>query len=484
MAGFKAMDMFKKIPADLTQSTTVGAILSVTAALFMGLMFFVELWAFLQTDVETGVVLDTNADPFLRIHFNLTMLDLPCEFAAVDVVDIIGTNRMNITKNVDKWSVDADGRRALYKGRNKEARTLKHDDHHDLEELHANGVHAVGLDDANFADSIRGVPAALVNFYAPWCIWCQRFEPTYEALAEKVEGFNREAVDTMTGEHGAHAPLKVSIFKVDCPANAAICGQQQIRAFPTVRLYKDGAPSGADYREDRTVDALMNFLKVRVQFDELNKDWHPSHREQPDHPGCMLSGFVDVNRVPGNFHVEARSPHHEINAAMANLSHVVNHLSFGTKMTSPLKRKVLSRYPQHADSAPPLDGGWYVSEAPHETVHHYLKVVTTHFDVGTLLQGLARAVAGSHNAAASTPPSTVVGYKVVAQSQVMKYHELDVPEAKFSYDLSPMAVSVSSKGKHWYDFLTSCCAIIGGTFTVLGLLDGALYKILKGGKQL
>ena len=69
------------------------------------------------------------------------MLDLPCDFAAVDVVDIIGTNRMNITKNVDKWSVDADGRRALYKGRNKEARSLKHDDHHDLEELHANGVH-------------------------------------------------------------------------------------------------------------------------------------------------------------------------------------------------------------------------------------------------------------------------------------------------------------------------------------------------------
>ena len=35
---------------------------------------------------------------------------------------------------------------------------------------------------------------------------------------------------------------------------------------------------------------------------------------------------------------------------------------------------------------------------------------------------------------AGTPASTVVGYKVVAQSQVMKYHELDVPEAKFSYN--------------------------------------------------
>jgi thiol-disulfide isomerase/thioredoxin len=481
--GFKALDMFKKIPADLSESTTMGAIMSVAAAVFMGLMFCVELWAFLQNETETGVVLDTNQDPYLRINFNLTMLDLPCDFAAVDVVDVIGTNRMNITKNVDKWSVDADGRRSMYKGRNKEARAIKHDDHHDLDELHANGVHAAPLNDADFADSIRAVPAALVNFYAPWCIWCQRFEPTYEALAETVEAFNREAVDEDGGQ-GEHAPLPVSIFKVDCPANQAVCGQQQVRAFPTVRLYKDGAPAGADYKEDRTVTALMNFLKVRVQFDEMNKGWHPSHRDQPEHPGCMLSGFVDVNRVPGNFHVEARSPHHEINAAMANLSHVVNHLSFGTKTPWAVKRKIASRYPQFAADAPPLDGNTYATETPHETVHHYLKVVTTHFDVGTLLQSLSRAVAGSRNVVAGTPASTVVGYKVVAQSQVMKYHELDVPEAKFSYDLSPMAVSVSSKGKHWYDFLTSCCAIIGGTFTVLGLLDGALYKILKGGKQL
>ena len=52
------------------------------------------------------------------------------------------------------------------------------------------------------------------------------------------------------------------------------------------------------------------------------------------------------------------------------------------------------------------------------------------------------------------------------------------------YDLSPMAVVVSSKGRRWYDFVTSVCAIVGGTFTVLGLVDGMLYKIMKGGKQL
>ena len=39
-----------------------------------------------------------------------------------------------------------------------------------------------------------------------------------------------------------------------------------------------------------------------------------------------------------------------------------------------------------------------------------------------------------------TKAHDVVGYQMLAQSQVMHYDEMDVPEAKFSYDLSPMAV--------------------------------------------
>ena len=34
----------------------------------------------------------------------------------------------------------------------------------------------------------------------------------------------------------------------------------------------------------------------------------------------------------------------------------------------------------------------------------------------------------------------ILGYQMLSQSQVMHYGEAEVPEAKFSYDLSPMAV--------------------------------------------
>lgn len=54
-----------------------------------------------------------------------------------------------------------------------------------------------------------------------------------------------------------------------------------------------------------------------------------------------------------------------------------------------------------------------------------------------------------------------------------------VPEAKFSFDLSPTAVVIVQGGKRWYEFITSLCAIVGGVFTVISLFDGAVYSISK-----
>jgi len=60
----------------------------------------------------------------------------------------------------------------------------------------------------------------------------------------------------------------------------------------------------------------------------------------------------------------------------------------------------------------------------------------------------------------------------------------DIPEARFAYDLSPMAVVINRKGKRWYEFITSVCALIGGTFTVVGLLSSFLGVVFKSGKKI
>jgi hypothetical protein len=36
------------------------------------------------------VVIDPNPLELLRINFNITVMDVACEFAAVDVIDVLG----------------------------------------------------------------------------------------------------------------------------------------------------------------------------------------------------------------------------------------------------------------------------------------------------------------------------------------------------------------------------------------------------------
>ncbi len=213
---------------------------------------------------------------------------------------------------------------------------------------------------------------------------------------------------------------------------------------------------------------------IRLSQDEQVALMHPVEKEahlerlaqeKIDHPGCMMSGFLMVNRVPGNFHIEMRSKHHNINPPAANLSHVVNSLSFGPTLSLSAMRK-LTQLPNEyfsMEKTTPMDDHFYLNEKLHQAYHHYIKVVSTTLDLG-----------GKHSGA-----NTILAYQMVQASQVMMYEEEDIPQARFTYDLSPMSVHITRKGRQWYEFITSICAIIGGTFTVLGLLSGFLSVLLK-----
>ena len=45
----------------------------------------------------------------------------------------------------------------------------------------------------------------------------------------------------------------------------------------------------------------------------------------------------------------------------------------------------------------------------------------------------------------------------------------------FIYDISPILVQLTEYQHSFTHFLTSVCAIVGGVFTVAGMIDGLLY---------
>lgn len=318
---------------------------------------------------------------------------------------------------------------------------------------------------------------------------------------EFIEGHNIQLADDDDWQNNFDAEdwfgMPVVIARLDCVHYPDFCRNHQIHAYPTIRLFINGEQQ-PDYHGDRTVADFAHYLAtMEEKHDGIAENtgslsrvnevaqmihgnaWNVKNRKsfsqtkdwtEFEHPGCAISGFLMVDRTPGRFHIRAASLHHDIEPSAANVSHIVHHLSFGE-----IRARSYAN-PQNEPDLPvdaysltqPMDGNSYVTQTLHQAYHHYLKVVTTNF-----LPGKSRHSRTNQRI-----------YQIQQQSQIAFYDEGDAPEARFHYDLSPIAVTYRRKYKHeWYDYVTSLVAIVGGSFTVFGLLDSTLYTVGRGLKK-
>lgn len=470
------------------------------------------------------------------------MLDLKCDWAVVDVVSVLGTNQ-NVTSHISKWELDANGVQQQFRSRNRKQNDILLSDStvtQSLDSLYENGEDATSLDKNTLQYAQKENDYLFVDFFASWCSHCRDLAPTWEALAELMvdagERLGNQHPDIATEkdyDEATKIELPVAVAKVDCVKNRFLCIQNQIRAYPTLRLFVDGKPwKGGDYQGHRTLLDMVEWLyhvemEHKENMDERERRLHAAHtgeqntatnsifnsnlasrfnhivcsvtkaaRERlgeeasdeerrwhekilqkkmsvrkdwkdTEHPGCMLAGYLLVDRAPGNFHIQARSQNQELDSHMTNTSHMVNSLSIGDPLVKTMIETGKSGFvpTEIRPKIAPLDGNIYITTGLHESYHHYLKLISTH------VEGFQMR---------SRPASV---YQMLASSQLAYYENDTVPEALFLYDLSPISVSYRTDSRHWYDFCTSVMAIVGGVFTVVGMLEASIHATITSAKR-
>lgn len=176
--------------------------------------------------------------------------------------------------------------------------------------------------------------------------------------------------------------------------------------------------------------------------------------------GCEMYGYLEVNKVAGNFHFapgksfqHAHMHVHDLAIYASNkfnVSHYIKELSFGES------------YPGRIN---PLDNTNKLLESETDLsgmVMYYIKVVPTEYEYlyGSQLKTNQFSVTEHFRSLGSREGQ-------------------GLPGVFFFYELSPIMVRFTETRKSFTHFLTQLCAIIGGVFTVAGMLDKLVYHSLR-----
>lgn len=440
----KGFDTFRTdISEELTESTKSGGVVTLFLYAILAYILVGQTADFVTPGTKTNVDVDTNTDDFLLVNFDFTMLDLPCEYTAVSVKDIFGLERFNITKDIEKVHLKIQGD-VIEEGDFSVDKQIEHENEAPRPiELDRSGHHA--LEETGKTELIKAMKShhlTFVLFFAPWCRWCQMLMPTWESAAEKLDSTRLARKD-----------IKVKMVTFNCMKYEDGCRHFRVRSFPSMQLFK-GTKLLEEYNGHRTADDIVKWVKP---FAEKFGRHMPN---QFHNLGCRVNGRLLVSRVPGNFHLEAASDSHNLAPSMTNVSHIVNHLSFGPV----LPEKYESRLPERELSMiHPLNGERFVVEEAHQAPQHYLKIATTNYNFGR---------------------DEWTSYTMSSTNRIRQYDEDDVPSAKFEYDISAIRTTIEQAGVSWYHFITKTLGIMGGTYTFINLVwgvgDTVKRKLLEG----
>jgi len=95
----------------------------------------------------------------------------------------------------------------------------------------------------DFDDRIAG-RKAFVEFYAPWCGFCQKLAPVWDELALELAAKNSDVI----------------VVKVDCTDDAILCAQHDVRSYPTL-IFIDADGSMYKFEKgERDLHGLLDFV--------------------------------------------------------------------------------------------------------------------------------------------------------------------------------------------------------------------------------
>jgi hypothetical protein len=236
-----------------------------------------------------------------------------------------------------------------------------------------------------------------------------------------------------------------------------------------------GSCYGAEQRADQccnTCEEVREAYRLKGwsfqapdQIEQCQREHFSENLAAQKNEGCHVWGHMMVNKVAGNFHVAPGKSFLTFGAhvhdmklfgdAKFDLSHNINSISFGIPFPGAVNP--LDNVNKTADTK--VEGVMY---------QYFLKIVPTIYE----------NIAGDR--IVTNQFSVTEHYRALPPTDHNQPgHEHGLPGIYFAYDISPIMVQYQERRKSFTHFLTGVCAIVGGVFTVAGIVDSLIYHSLR-----
>uniref|UniRef100_A0A8C6TAE6 Endoplasmic reticulum-Golgi intermediate compartment protein n=1 Tax=Neogobius melanostomus TaxID=47308 RepID=A0A8C6TAE6_9GOBI len=182
-------------------------------------------------------------------------------------------------------------------------------------------------------------------------------------------------------------------------------------------------------------------------IEQCKREGFSQKMQEQKNEGCQVYGFLEVNKVAGNFHF---APGKSFQQSHVHVHAVEIHdlQSFGLDNVSASRHHELH-----------LGLGDMTILDPSMMYQYFVKIVPTIY-------------VKTDGEVVKSNQFSVTRHEKVANGLI---GDQGLPGVFVLYELSPMMVKFTEKQRSLTHFLTGVCAIIGGVFTVAGLIDSLIY---------
>uniref|UniRef100_A0A0N5B0L6 Endoplasmic reticulum-Golgi intermediate compartment protein 1 n=1 Tax=Syphacia muris TaxID=451379 RepID=A0A0N5B0L6_9BILA len=110
MFDIRRLDIYRKVPKDLTQPTTAGAIISIVSILFIFVMVLSSFFNFLTPKIQSEMFVDDpGREGRINVTVNISLPYLDCRYVGVDIQDENGRHEVGFVHNTEKFPIGETG---------------------------------------------------------------------------------------------------------------------------------------------------------------------------------------------------------------------------------------------------------------------------------------------------------------------------------------------------------------------------------------